>query len=91
MICSSRGPKVTYSDILYIIFALHGETAIILVFCNPMTSIIWLRETTVEDGTAITMIIPMNLENPGKALQFRYKRSNKISPLDRPHSVQCLN
>ena len=89
MICSSRGP-ITYSDILYIIFALHGETAIILGFCNPMTSIIWLRETTVEDGTAITMIIPMNLENSGKALQFRYKRSNK-SPLDRPLSVQCLN
>ena len=30
----------TNLDILYIIFALHGETAIILGFCNPMISII---------------------------------------------------
>ena len=30
----------TNSDIVYIIFALHGETAIILGFCNPMISII---------------------------------------------------
>ena len=30
----------TILDILYIIFALHGETEIILCFCNPMISII---------------------------------------------------
>ena len=30
----------TNLDMLYIIFALHGETAIILGFCNPMISII---------------------------------------------------
>ena len=31
----------TYLDILYIIFALHGETAIILGFCDPKISIIF--------------------------------------------------
>ena len=31
----------TNLDILYIIFALHGETAIILGFCNPMISVIF--------------------------------------------------
>ena len=34
----------TNLDILYIIFALHGETAIILGFCNPMISIISNRK-----------------------------------------------
>ena len=33
--------------ILYIIFALHGETAIILGFCNPMTSIIFEHKRLV--------------------------------------------
>ena len=28
-------------DILYIIFDLHSETALILGFCNPMISIIF--------------------------------------------------
>ena len=45
MICSSRGPlevsMETDLDMLFIIFALHGETAIILGFCNPMISIIF--------------------------------------------------
>ena len=31
----------TNLDIVYIIFALHGETAIILGFCIPMISIIF--------------------------------------------------
>ena len=31
----------TNLDILYIIFALHGETAIILGFCNPTISVIF--------------------------------------------------
>ena len=31
----------TNLDTLYIIFALHGETAIIKLFCNPMISIIF--------------------------------------------------
>ena len=51
LICSSRGPKEvsleTNLDILYIIFALHGETAIILGFCNPMISIIFEHKRLV--------------------------------------------
>ena len=31
----------TYLDILYIIFALHGEIEIILGFCDPKFSIIF--------------------------------------------------
>ena len=31
----------TNLDIVYIIFALYSETAIILGFCNPMISIIF--------------------------------------------------
>ena len=37
----------TNLDILYIIFALHGETAIILGFCNPMISIIFEHKRLV--------------------------------------------
>ena len=35
----------TNLDILYIIFALHGEIAIILGFCNPMISIFRTQKT----------------------------------------------
>ena len=37
----------TNLDILYIIFALHTETAIILGFCNPMISIIFEHKRLV--------------------------------------------
>ena len=37
----------TNLDILYIIFALHGETAIILGLCNPMISIIFEHKRLV--------------------------------------------
>ena len=37
----------TNLDILFIIFALHGEKAIILGFCNPMISIILENKSLV--------------------------------------------
>ena len=36
----------TNLGILNIIFALHGETALILGFCNPMISIIFRTQKT---------------------------------------------
>ena len=37
----------TNLDMLYIIIALHGKTAIILGFCNPMISIIFKHKRLV--------------------------------------------
>ena len=45
----------TNLDILYIIFALHGETAIILGFCNPMISIIFEHKRLVAVAVILTM------------------------------------
>ena len=41
----------TNLDILFIIFALHGETAIIFGFCNPMISIIFEHIIAVAVNT----------------------------------------
>ena len=51
----------TNLDIVYIIFALHGEIAIILGFCIPMISIIFEHKRLVAVAVNTNNVLPQEL------------------------------
>ena len=51
----------TNLDILYIVLALHGETAIILGFCNRMISIIFEHKRLVAVAVNTKQCVPSGI------------------------------
>ena len=65
----------TNLDKLYIIFALHGDTAIILGFRNPMISIIFERKRLVAVAVKAKQCVPSGIMLHTSPILVRVERN----------------